>query len=69
MVAFFKTQALKKSMGMNMWVFCALNQPFRRGSHVEINFSKKMKQLQQISVLCNKFILYFPLFFSVVSRD
>ena len=35
-----KTQALTKSMNMDIWVFGTLNQLFIRGFHTRIKFSK-----------------------------
>ena len=32
-------------MNMDIWVTGTLNQLFKRGSYIQINFSKKMKQL------------------------
>ena len=36
-----KTQALTKSMIIDIWVISTLNQIFIRGSYTEIKFSKK----------------------------
>ena len=35
-----KTQALTKSMNMDIWVIGTLNQQFIRGSYTEIKFPK-----------------------------
>ena len=36
-----KTQALKKSLNMDIWSFGRLNQLFIKGSYTETKFSKK----------------------------
>ena len=49
-----KTQALTKSMNMDIWVISTLNQLIVRGSYTEI----------QNLALCEKFILYSPFYLS-----
>ena len=37
-----KTQALAKSMNVDIWVICTLNQLFIRGSYTQNKFTKKI---------------------------
>ena len=59
-----KTQALTKSMNMVIWVVDTSNQLFRRGSYTETKFPKKLISYWQNSALCDRSILYSPLYLS-----
>ena len=55
-----KITALKNSMNIDIWVGGKFNQLFRRVSYTGTRFSKKCSSYWQNSVLCDKYILYFP---------
>ena len=70
---YMKNQSLTKSMNIDIWLACTLNQLLMRGSYTQIKSKKKKKVVKgKLRSLWGIYFLYFVipvLFFSALAFD